>query len=102
MMRVRASKVLVCAIKFCSPINQRFRSANQNFGCLNPQHFLVSLIKNEGQPNQDFTLNQPNRYLVVPKLTKGWKRLQHFYECVTFVRIDDDIISVWSNIYLAI
>ena len=50
-------------------------------GWLNPYNFLVSLNKNEGQPDQNFTLAQPYRYLVVPTLTKVWKRLQNFYEC---------------------
>ena len=97
-MRVEATKLLVSATKFgivltkksgntdqkFSSPNQKFRNADQKYGCLNPHHFLVglSLAKNEGQPDQNFTLTQPNRNLVVPTLTKGLKRLQNVYECI--------------------
>ena len=66
--------------KFGSP-NQKFRSAIQKFCCLKPHTFLTGLTKNEGQPDQNFSLTQPNCNLVVPTLTKGCKRLQNFYEC---------------------
>ena len=68
------------AQKFGSP-NQKFRSADQNFSCLNPHHFLIGLTEIEGQTDQNFTLTQPNCYLVVPPHTKSWKHLQNFYEC---------------------
>ena len=72
--------------KFGSP-NQHFGSAEQKFGYLNPHHFLAGLTKNEGQES-----TQPNRYLLVLTLTKGWKRLQNFYESILiekhFVRVE--------------
>ena len=53
MMRVEATK-------FGSP-NLKFRSANQKFGCHKPHNFFIGLTKNEGLPDQNFTLNQSNR-----------------------------------------
>ena len=35
------------------------------FSGLQPHHFLVGLTKNEGAPDQNFSLIQPNRYLVI-------------------------------------
>ena len=78
---VGATKFLVRPTKFDSA-DQKFRSANQTFVCLNPDHCLVGLVKNEGQSDQNFTLTQSNSYLVVPTLTKGWQRLKNFYESV--------------------
>ena len=56
-------------------------STNHNFGCLNPYHFVVGLTKNEGLPDKNITLTQPNRCLIVLTPTKSWKRLQN--ECMT-------------------
>ena len=42
--------------------SQKFRSAGQKFGCPNPHHFLVGLIKNEGQPDENF--GQPNQITI--------------------------------------
>ena len=88
MMRLKAIKFLVSTIKFDSSDqkfgrpNQNVGSADQKFGCLKPHHFLVGVTKNEGQRSK-FWSAQPNRYLVVQTLTKGWKRLQNFYEYIT-------------------
>ena len=76
MLRVQATKVLVSTAKSLVDRATKFDSADQNIGCPNPHHFLVDLIKSEGEPEQNFTLTQPNRYLILPTLTKGWKRLQ--------------------------
>ena len=58
-MRVEATKFLFSAAKFCSADqkgspNQKFRNANQNFGCLNPHNFLVGPTNNRCQPDQNF------------------------------------------------
>ena len=42
--------------------DQKFRTADQRFGCLNPRHFLVVVTKNESQPNKNFMSTQPNYY----------------------------------------
>ena len=90
---VKATKFLVSVTKFSvittkfgrsdqtfgSP-SQKFRSTDQKFSCLNPHHFFVGLTKTEGQLGQNVMSIQPNDYLVVPNLTKGWKRLQNFCE----------------------
>ena len=78
-------KFLVGVTKFLvnttGSANQKFRSADQKFSCLNPHHFLVGLTKNEGQPNRNFTSTQLDHYyLVVSTLAKGGKRLQNLYE----------------------
>ena len=62
-MRVEGIKCLISTTNF-SVEAIKFGNANQKFGCLNPYHFLVDLTKNEGQLDQNFTLTQPNRYLV--------------------------------------
>ena len=121
-MRVEATKVLVSTAEFLvkatkfgsddqkfgndnqkfGSTNQKFRSANQNCGCLNPRHFLIGLTKIEGQTDQNFTLIQPNRYLVVPIPTKGWKRLHNFYECIfqtAFLRSSNSSAELFFKLY---
>ena len=59
---------------------KNFIVLTQNLVALTLINFLVGLTKNESQPDQNCTLTQPNRYLVVPILRKGWKDLQNFSE----------------------
>ena len=72
MMRIEANKVLVSTTKFLVGATKflvsvtkflvnttKIHRADQKFGCLNPHHFLVGLIKNEGQSDQNF--GQPNQ-----------------------------------------
>ena len=42
--------------------HQKFSSADQKFGCLNPHHFLVGLTKNEGRQDQNF--GHPNQIAI--------------------------------------
>ena len=80
MMRVEATKFLVSAIKFGSA-GQKIGNADSKFGSSN-QKFRSANQKWRSAQSKFYV---PNRYLVVPTLTKGSKRLQNFYECIRFL-----------------
>ena len=75
------TKNLVASTKNLVTLTKNFGSTNQKFSCRNPHHFLVGLTINEGLPDQNLRLTQPNWCLDAPTLTKGWTRLQNYYEC---------------------
>ena len=98
MTRVDATTILVNATKFLvsallnletptknlvAPI-KNFIVLTKNLVTSNPHHFSFGLTKIEGKPDQNFV--QPNQIAIwlsqLPTLTKGWKRLKNYYECL--------------------